>query len=202
MPHGPVDDGADLVDARQEMAAATGIGEGGPELLPPRGPFRIVMHWTGVAEQFLGASFVIVILVLVVLQVTQRYLPGGGWVWTGEIARFALVWATLVLSGYLMAHDRHISLQVIDYMLPPRGLHAVKVFASLIVAVTCLAMTYEAYQLISDRSGQVSPATRIPLTLVYIVPFAGFILTALRAAIGAVMIASTSPTPQEGDRLP
>ena len=59
---------------------------------------------------------------MVLIQVGQRYVPHAGIPPTGELARLSMVWATFVLSGYLMAHDRHIAIHVVDYFLPIRVL--------------------------------------------------------------------------------
>ncbi len=175
---------------------AVGVAMSG---LSEEGRLARVLHGLGVAELVVGMLLVTLILVLVLIQVAQRYLPGGNWVWTGEIARFSLVWATLALSGYLMAHDQHITLEMIDYVASPRVLSLIKRSAHVIVFLIAVAMTFESYQLISDRSGQVSPATRMPLTWVYILPFLGFIFTALRAAVAAFKEERTSPAGPASD---
>ena len=78
----------------------------------------------GLAEQAIAVGCMIAILTLVLLQVLQRYLPDGGWAWTGEVARLAMVWLAFILSGYLLALDRHITIQLVDYVLPPRAARA------------------------------------------------------------------------------
>ena len=47
-------------------------------------------------------------------QAAQRYLPIDGWPWSGELARFCLVWLTFVLAGVLVTTDSHISIEMID----------------------------------------------------------------------------------------
>jgi TRAP-type C4-dicarboxylate transport system permease small subunit len=177
----------DELPAETETAGA-GLGaESNPEILPPPGPLRVVFRFLGLAEQAIGTAFILVILGLVLVQVAQRYLPGGGWAWTGEIARLSMVWSTLILSGYLMAHDRHISIQVVDLVLPPRLLAVVKLLVHLVVGATCVAMAYSTYRLIADDIGQRTAAASIPLALVYVIPLVGFVLTALRAGLAIVV---------------
>ena len=98
-----------------------------------------------------------------------------------------MVWCTFVLSGYLMALDRHITIQLVDFVLPPRALGVVKVFVHVVVGATCLAMAYATYSLIADDIGQRTPAAEIPLAWIYVVPLVGFLLTALRAALAIVV---------------
>lgn len=183
------------------LAAEFGMVEGADDVpdeaqegLPARGVLGRVLHWIGVAELVLGSALILFIMVLVLIQVSQRYMPGPNWVWTGEIARFSLVWSTLALSGYLTAHDEHITLEVIDYVASPRQLGWIKRFSHVVMGLTAIAMTFESYQLISERSGQVSPATRMPLTYVYILPFVGFILTAMRSVVAVFLADLTAPT--------
>jgi TRAP-type C4-dicarboxylate transport system permease small subunit len=158
------------------------------ELLPRAEPFRTAFHWLGLAEQAVGASLLLAILVLVLLQVFQRYLPGGGWAWTGEIARLSMVWLTFVLSGYLMAHDGHIAIKVIDYFFPPRLLGVVQLAGHALIAVTCIVLVYATLDFIAHDRGQVTAAAEIPLSLVYAVPAFGFASTALRALLAILVL--------------
>lgn len=177
---------APLADTEPELdqsaSDSTPLGGGEhPELLPASGPFRPILKAVGRIEQAVGAVLIVVILILVLIQVTQRYTPFGGWPWTGEVARLALVWCTFVLSGYLMAQDRHITIRAIDLVLRKRALGVVKLLSHVVVAATCLGMGYATYRLIADDIGQRTPAAEIPVTWVYVLPLIGFLLTALRA---------------------
>ena len=171
-------------------AAGAGPGLGGDtqgELLPAREPLRSIFRYLGLAEQAVAVSCMFVILTLVLLQVLQRYLPEGGWAWTGEVARLAMVWLAFILSGYLLALDRHITIQVVDYLLPPRALGALKVGVHVVVGATSLVMAYSIYSLIADDIGQRTPAAQIPLVWIYVVPLVGFLLTTLRAGLWIVV---------------
>jgi tripartite ATP-independent transporter DctM subunit len=147
-----------------------GLGEETtPEILPTREPFRSVLRWLGLVEQAAGIVLLIVIVALVLVPVVQRWRRGGGWAWTGEIARFSMVWATFVLAGYLQAHDQHIAIKVVDYFLPIRVLGAVKLFGHALIAVTCIALVYATYDFMTHDRGQVTAAAQIPLTIIYAV---------------------------------
>jgi TRAP-type C4-dicarboxylate transport system permease small subunit len=124
------------------------------------------------------------ILVLVMIQVIVRISPLGGWAWTGELARFSLMWLTFILAGYLLGRDQHVSLDVIDHILSDRGRRVVVIFSHLVVAAICAALVYEGVDLIEAQSRIRSSAAEIPMSLVYAIPTVGFALTALRALIG------------------
>ena len=157
--------------------------ESDPEILPHGQPWRTIVHAIGVIEQATGALLLIMILVLVIALVAQRYLPGPNYPWTGEVARLAMVWGTFVIAGYLAAHDRHIAIHLVDYVLSARALAAVKLLVNLIVLVTCLVLLYATFQLVTEDIGQVTPAAEIPLRFVNSVPIIGFALTAFRALL-------------------
>jgi len=162
-------------------------GESNPEILPAREPWRAIVHGIGVVEQVIGALLLAVILVLVVALVAQRYLPGVNFPQTGEVARLAMVWSTFLMAGYLMAHDRHIAIHVVDYVLHGRALAAVRLVVNLIVLVTCIGLLYATYLLVAGDIGQVTPAAEIPLQFVNAIPIVGFALTALRALLWIAM---------------
>ena len=179
----------DEVSLLQDASPGVADTDGHAELLPAKGPFRTVMKTVGLIEQSIGLALIVVILVLVLAQVAQRYIDAfGGWPWTGEVARLALVWCTFVLSGYLMAQDRHITIKIIDLVIRGRALGVVKLMSHLIVLATCLGMAYATYSLIADDIGQLTPAAGIPLAWVYVMPLIGFLLTGLRALMFIGMV--------------
>lgn len=173
-------DGASELDESEHH----GLGEEtAPEVLPTMEPFRTLLRWLGRAEQAAGVTLLVVILALVLVQVFQRYLPGGGWAWTGEMARYAMVWATFFMAGYLLAHDQHIAIKVVDYFLPVRALGAVKLLGHILIAVTCVVAVYATFDFMSNDRGQVTAAAQVPLAVIYGVVAFGFASTALRAVV-------------------
>jgi TRAP-type C4-dicarboxylate transport system permease small subunit len=94
-----------------------------------------------------------------------------------------MVWVTFVMAGYLMAHDRHIAIHVVDYFLPVRAVGLVQLFASAVVFATCLGMSYTTWDLIATDRGQVTAEAQVPLMFVYAVVLFGFVSTAIRAVV-------------------
>jgi TRAP-type C4-dicarboxylate transport system permease small subunit len=158
-----------------------------PPLLPTREPLRRLFRAIGIAEQFVGSLLLLMVLILVLSQVAQRYVPGT-WPWTGELARLALVWATFLMAGYLVAyHPYHITIQVVDFVLRGRGLAVVKLFVNVVILLTCVALIYGSISLIWTDIGQVTPAAELPLRFVNAVPLVGLILIVLRAVLGILV---------------
>lgn len=170
-----------------EVADETLGAETTPELLPRSEPWRMLLHALGRAEQVVGATLLVIILILVLAQVVQRYVPGT-WPWTGEVARLSMVWATFLMAGYLSAHDRHIAIHVADFVLKGRGLAGLKLGVDILVLATCLVLLYATYQLVASDIGQVTAAAQLPLKFVNAVPIVGFALTALRCLLGIFLV--------------
>ncbi len=137
----------------------------------------------------IGAATLVLLFGLVLVQAGQRYLPVEGWAWTGELARFCLVWLTFTVAGALVSSDSHIALQVVD-SIPREGLvRAVRVFAAVMVAVIGAGFAVEAWDLVTSQTRIRSPALGMPLSWLYVLPLLGFVSTAVRGAVLAVQIA-------------
>lgn len=148
-----------------------------------RGVTRIL----GIAETILGSLLMFMIFALMLLQVAQRYLPIGPGVWVGEIARFGLVWLTFALAGYLVSKNEHVAIGVIDVWLKRdvwrRG---VIIFVNIVIAAVGVMFALDAFAMVQGASMQHTPATGIPLSLIYVIPMIGFILTAIHGVVRAL----------------
>ena len=147
-----------------------------------RGVTRII----GIAETILGSLLMLMIFGLMLLQVAQRYLPIGPGVWVGELARFGLVWLTFALAGYLVSKNEHVAIGVIDvWNTSEIGRRAVIVFVNIVIVAVGILFAIDALAMVDGASMQSTPATGIPLSLVYVVPLIGFILTAVHGVVRA-----------------
>lgn len=146
---------------------------------PPRR--SVLLRRLEIAELTTGALMVAVIFTVMFVQATQRHLPVTGWVWTGELARFGLVWLAFSLAGYLVGRDEHITLKLVDFVARGIVLRAVWILANLVVAAVAIAFAVDAAELVFGGSPQSTPAMGIPLSWTYVIPMIGLILAALRA---------------------
>lgn len=145
-----------------------------------------VLTWLELA---LAATALVVLFLLVLTQAAQRYLPVEGWSWTGELARYCLVWVTFTVAGVLVTTDSHIALQLVDNIERPLVVRAVRVFACVVIAVVGAAFAVEAWVLMQTQGQFRSPSLRLPLMWLYLFPFLGFVSTAVRGAVAAVVFA-------------
>lgn len=170
---------------------------------PPRRtfePLRKVGVFFGIVEMTIGALTMLSILVFVFLQALQRYLPIEQFAWTGEVARFSMVWLTFVVLGLLVTLRGHIALEIAD-TLPLMWVRIVQVFALVVVSATGVGLAIEALALISTQGIIKSPVLRIPMSWVYVPLLLGAVSTALRAAAAAVDVAVNGPVFTETEEI-
>lgn len=148
---------------------------------------RLIRALTAV-ELGIAALATATIFFLVLLQAFQRYLPVDGWSWTGELARFSLVWLTFVAAGVLVTRDGHIALQIVDTLRHPLLVRTVHVIANVLLMLIALLFARECLELILGSSIIKSPAMRMPMSWHYVLPFIGFLSTAIRAGAVAWMV--------------
>jgi TRAP-type C4-dicarboxylate transport system permease small subunit len=147
---------------------------------------RTIFRALGLLEQIVGSLLLGLILVLVLAQVAQRYLPGAS-PWTGELARLSLVWVTFLMAGYLIAYaPHHIAIQIIDYVAKGRWLASIKLFVNLVILATCLVLIYGSYALVTTSVDQVTPAGELSMRFVNAVPLVGLILVIMRVVLAIV----------------
>ena len=155
---------------------------------PPRWLARTVRTLTAI-ELAIGVAALLLIFFLVLVQALQRHLPFDGWPWTGELARFCLVWLTFVVAGVLVTRDSHIAIEMVDAVHSPLLRRLVRVISCLIVAATGFGLTVEAWTLTMEQGILKSPAMQMPMSWLYAISLVGFVSTTLRASIAAVQFA-------------
>lgn len=191
--------------APSESATAAGVpppDAPAPRAAAPTGPIgRVVRVITGI-ELGVAALATAMIFVLVLVQAFQRYLPVDGWTWTGELSRYGLVWLTFVAAGVLVTRDGHIALQVVDTLRPAWLVRAVHVLAHLVVAATGAGFAWACWSLIQESSNLTTPSLQIPMPFVYALPLLGFVSTAVRSVLAAVLVVRHGiPASRERDAL-
>lgn len=155
---------------------------------PPRWLNRTLRAITAF-ELALGVAALLLIFGLVLVQAGQRYLPIDGWQWTGELARFSLVWLTFVVAGVLVTMDNHIAIEMIDGFGNPAVRRVVRVVSCLIVAAIGIGLVGEAWELIQTQDVIKSPAMRMPMSWLYAISMVGFVSIVVRALVAAVRYA-------------
>lgn len=155
---------------------------------PPTWLSRTVRTVTAI-ELAIGVAALLLIFFMVLLQALQRYLPFDGFPWTGELARFCLVWLTFVVAGVLVSSDSHISIEMVDSVKSELVRRIARVVSCLVVAAIGFGLTAEAWSLTMNQGVLKSPAMQMPMSWFYAISLVGFVSTTVRATIAAVQFA-------------
>jgi len=158
----------------------------------PGGPLRRIGRFLTLIELTFGALAVVAILAFVFYQALQRYLPVDSVAWTGELARFCLLWVTFAGLGVLVSTRGHIALELIDSVKNRTVVRVVQAFALIVVAVTGALLANEAFGLVSQAI-VTSPVLRLPMSIVYIPVLIGAVSTVIRALIAALDVILHGP---------
>lgn len=155
---------------------------------PPRWLARTSRALTAL-ELAIGTVALLLIFFLVLIQALQRYLPFDGFSWTGELARFALVWLTFVVAGVLVTSDSHIAIEMVDSVRSEPVQRLVRVISCLVVAAVGVGLTAEAWALTMSQGVLRSPAMRMPMSWLYGISLIGFVSVTVRALVAAARYA-------------
>lgn len=156
---------------------------GAPQAVSATHPTPRWLDWLGRAEIFVGSVALTVLTVMVLIQAAQRYGPWKGLPFTGELARFCLVWLTFSVIGVLLTRDEHITLRLIDMVPNRRLLTVVHVFALVTLAAIGVGGFIEGYNLMDVQARLKSPSMEMPMAWLYAIPMVGFASLTVRSLI-------------------
>lgn len=128
--------------------------------------------------------FLVVIFALLVLdvlwQVFSRYILNRSFSWTEELARFSLIWLSIMGAAYLNAKREHLSMDFLYRKFNAATKKKVSMFIEVCVFLFALiVMVIGGFNLVYTtlHLEQLSGTLRIPLGYIYaILPFSGLLI--------------------------
>ena len=133
--------------------------------------------------RFMEVSLVLIfgLLVLDVLwQVFSRYVLNTSFSWTEELARFSLIWLSILGAAYLNARREHLSMDFLYGKFSHPNRKKVSIFIEILIFLFALiVMVMGGMNLVYTtlHLEQLSGTLRIPLGYIYaIMPFSGFLI--------------------------
>ena len=117
--------------------------------------------------------------------VFTRYAMGSQASWTEELARFLLIWIGILGAAYAAGKDMHLAIDLLMPRLKEEGQKRLKILISfLIVLFASTVMVIGGIRLIyiTHVLGQLSPALRVPMAVIYsVVPLSGILVVYYKA---------------------
>jgi len=135
-------------------------------------------------DQNLKRLLIVLMALLVVdvaWQVTSRYLLGNPSSYTEEIARFLLLWISLLGAAHAYANRMHLGIDLFIEKLNAKNKRLAKIFSHLLVAAfVFFGMTLGGFKLVkfAFELNQVSAALGVKMGYIYLViPLSGALIT-------------------------
>lgn len=129
-------------------------------------------------DKILIALFLIMVA-SIVWQVFARYVLGAPTIWSEELARFLLVWVTMLGSAYVLEHGGHISVTVLVDLLPLPLQRLIEFIRDSIVVCMSGALAYYGYGFAVSGARRVSTGLNVQMSWAYAAIPIGSLLIAL-----------------------
>lgn len=108
-------------------------------------------------ETLAGASMA-VILVVMVSQVTARYVFEASLIWAEELCRYLLIWQTFLLLGLAFQRGHFVVLDILPYMLSQRARLILKTVTVVPILIFLVVIVINGWDYASRFDRQVIPA--------------------------------------------
>lgn len=108
-----------------------------------------------------------VLTAVVFSQVMARYVFQAPLSWSEELARFLLMWLSMLSAAYAFRTRSHFALRLLVDQLPDRARRAVRIIVHAIVALFFSALLYFSIAFVAGVAGHTAPALQIPMEIPY-----------------------------------
>lgn len=120
------------------------------------------------------------LVLTVIWQVISRYILQSPSIFTDELARFLLIWVSLLGAAYYSGQNEHIAIDILPRRASAVNQYRLKLFTALLIAlfVAFVFVIGGGYLVwITHTYTQITPALQIPMAWVYSVgPISGLII--------------------------
>lgn len=150
------------------------------------------------------SSMLAVMTCLMLWQVITRYLLARPAIFTEEALRFMMIWMALLGTAYCFGARKHLSLELIPALSPPRVQKILMVVNGLIgIAFAIGVMLIGGWGASSSAMTQLSPVIQLPMGVIYLaVPVSAVLIVVLQALDIALVLTGQRPAlEQQGDMI-
>ena len=133
-------------------------------------------------EEIVCMLLFVLLVGLVLVQVLFRFVFNFSLDWTEELSRFVFIWLVYMAVALAAKAGRHIRVEVMEHVLPPRIARFLPYIAEICWFGFCIYMVFHGAEITAGlmNSAQLAPVTQISMGYVYIIVPFGFALMAFR----------------------
>lgn len=148
----------------------------------------VTLRWLDKFEELVSVLLLLVVLLAVSGQVLARYVFQQPIYWADELARYSYVWLAFVAAVFITGRRQHITIFLLDNVLPERQLRWLASFAQLVVVILCACLAYFAFEWLLKTARPKSSSLRMPMIWLYGGVWLSFVLMALHSFINFWLI--------------
>ena len=133
-------------------------------------------------EEILLSIFLTVLVCVSGIQVVARYVFNNSLTWSEELCRYLYVWSGFITVGFAIKHASIIKIDTLVTVLPENIRKILDVVTSLITIFIVGVLFTGGVSVVAEvvRTGQLTPAMRIPIWIVYLCAPVGYGIIELR----------------------
>ena len=133
-------------------------------------------------EEILLCIFLTILVCVSGIQVAARYIFNNSLTWSEELCRYLYVWSGFTTVGFAIKHGSIIKIDTLVTALPKSVRRILDVVTSLITIFIVAVLFRGGVSVVAEvvRTGQLTPAMRVPIWLVYLCAPVGYALIELR----------------------
>jgi TRAP-type C4-dicarboxylate transport system permease small subunit len=121
-------------------------------------PTNAPARWYVRTMEALGASMMLIIVVVMAVQVLTRYAFNSSLIWAEELCRYLLIWMSFLMIGLALQRGELVAVDLVTGALPPRWRFGLKVLASIPVIIFLGVLVYYGATFATRMSVQTLPA--------------------------------------------
>lgn len=140
------------------------------------------LHWLNKFEEISSSVALLLMAIIIILQVFQRYILQNSLDWPEELARYLFIYSIYVGASFAMSERRHLEVTILRTVLGEKTGKTITVLAYLITVIFCGLMLVWGIQMVYFvfQSNQLAPALQFPMYICYIFIPLGFGLMGFR----------------------
>jgi TRAP-type C4-dicarboxylate transport system permease small subunit len=108
--------------------------------------------------RFLAGSSMALITVIMLVQVTARYVFNSSLIWAEELCRYILIWQTFLFISMAFRQGELVAVDILTNLLPAKALFALRVIVTIPITIFFILMVKYGYIFAGRFSNQTIPA--------------------------------------------
>ncbi|MEE4162900.1 MAG: TRAP transporter small permease [Woeseiaceae bacterium] len=163
--------------------------------------FRRLDTFGRLAENVALVTLLSTMMLLAVGQIVLREVFDTGVIWTDELVKLIVLWLAMVGSIAAARENRHIRIDLLSHLLPPRGIAVIRIVVDLFAAAVSAVIAWHAYRYLQiEIEFEDTVLVDVPAWIAHVIIPLAFGLISYRFAVGAGRVAVGLWLGEEGRR--